>query len=53
VYVFSSAKLTLSDRRARLQSEIVEALQCLHHWDVASMLVAWDSTYGDRRGVAK
>jgi hypothetical protein len=30
--VFSSAKLTLSDRRVRLQCEIMDALKCLRHW---------------------
>jgi hypothetical protein len=31
--ILSSAKLTLSERRARLDCEIVEALECLRHWD--------------------
>jgi hypothetical protein len=40
--IFSSAKLTLSERRARLDCEIVEALECLRHWDAAGMISSWD-----------
>jgi hypothetical protein len=40
--IFNSAKLTLSERRALLDCEIVEALECLRHWDAAGMISWWD-----------
>jgi hypothetical protein len=40
--VFSSGKLTLSDQRARLDSEIVEALEYLRHWNAAGIIASWE-----------
>jgi hypothetical protein len=40
--VFISAKLTLNDRRARLDCEIVEALGCLRHWNSVGMISYWE-----------
>jgi hypothetical protein len=30
--LFSSAKVTISDRRSRLGSDVIEALECLRSW---------------------
>jgi hypothetical protein len=40
--VFSSAKQTITARRARLKVEIVEALECLRHWDAAGIIKTWE-----------
>ena len=34
---FSDAKLIISDQRMRLGCDIVEALECLHHWEKSSL----------------
>jgi hypothetical protein len=33
--LFSSAKLLLSDRRARMKEDIIEASECLRYWYAA------------------
>jgi hypothetical protein len=39
---FNNAKQTITARRARLKVEIVEALECLRHWDVAEVIKPWE-----------
>lgn len=34
----SSAKLTLSDRRNRLSTEVVESVECLHNWMLSGLI---------------
>ena len=34
---FSDTKLIISDQRMRLGCDIVEALECLHHWEKSSL----------------
>ena len=36
--VFSSAKLLLTDRRARMKEEIIEASECLRAWYLAGLI---------------
>jgi hypothetical protein len=39
--VFSSAKQTITDRRARLNIDIIEACECLNHWEAAGIIRDW------------
>jgi hypothetical protein len=39
--VFSSAKQTITDRRARLNVDIIEACECLNHWEAAGIIRDW------------
>jgi hypothetical protein len=39
--VFSSAKLTITDRRARRKVDIIEACECLNHWEGAGIIKDW------------
>jgi hypothetical protein len=31
--IFSDARLIISDNRMRLGLDVIEALECLHHWE--------------------
>jgi hypothetical protein len=44
--VFSSAKLTITDRRALLKVDIIEACECLNHWEAAGIIRDW-KLYGN------
>jgi hypothetical protein len=39
--VFSSAKQTITDRRARLKVDIIEACECLNHCEAAGIIRDW------------
>ena len=38
--VFSSAKITLSDRRCRTGDDVLEAVECLKSWQSGGMIAA-------------
>jgi hypothetical protein len=42
--IFSSAKLLINDRRTRLKEDIIEASECLRHWQ-SEGLVKWDEIF--------
>jgi hypothetical protein len=42
--------MLLSDRRARLYDDIIEAVECLRHWE-SDGLVAFKSTLSDKHGL--
>jgi hypothetical protein len=39
--VVSSAKLTITDRRARLKVDIIEAWESVNHWGAAGIIRDW------------
>jgi hypothetical protein len=39
--VFTSAKQTITDRRAHLKFDIIEACECLNHWEAAGIIRDW------------
>jgi hypothetical protein len=39
--VFSSTKLIITDRQARLKVDIIEACECLNHWEAAGIFRDW------------
>jgi hypothetical protein len=53
--LFSSTKITVTDRRNRLGSDILEALQCLRSWlhirdQEADLLAGLDGKKSDKEG---
>ena len=44
--LFSSAKLLISDRRARLGDDVIEAVECLKSWAKAGFLFGEGSIAG-------
>ena len=38
--VFSGAKITLSDRRCRMENDVLEAVECLKSWQRDGMIAA-------------